>query len=85
MASPQPKLKGSINPFLSKQEIRVLNLIWEGYGTKEIASKLGIVPKTVMTHRATLHNKMSVNNVIKLVRKGLDLGYLDYQLPINPS
>lgn len=54
----------------------MLNCIWDGLSNKEIASKLGVAPKTIEKHRANLHKKFDVHYSIPLVRKALQEGFL---------
>ncbi|HEY3755580.1 MAG TPA: response regulator transcription factor [Opitutaceae bacterium] len=61
----------SLDDLLTPREREVLQLIAEGRGTKEIASDLGLSPKTVEVHRLNLFSKLRVNNVIDLTRIAL--------------
>jgi DNA-binding NarL/FixJ family response regulator len=65
------------SPFvqLSDREREVLQLIAEGFATKEIASRLHLSEKTVATHRAHIMAKLKINSVAQLtkyaIREGL--------------
>jgi DNA-binding NarL/FixJ family response regulator len=59
---------------LSPREREVLQLFAEGHGTKEIAFRLGLSPKTVEVHRLNLFAKLKVNNVIELTRIAIKEG-----------
>jgi DNA-binding NarL/FixJ family response regulator len=52
---------------LSARQREVLQLIAEGMGTKEIASRLGISIKTVETHRAALMERLDIRDIPGLV------------------
>jgi len=54
---------------LTKTEKKVLKLILEGKGNKEIAYKLGRVLRTVERHRSSIMHKFRVDNVVDLVKK----------------
>jgi DNA-binding NarL/FixJ family response regulator len=54
----------------------VLELMWAGKGTKEIAADMGVSPKTVEYHRAQLYRLFGVNDPISLCRRGLALGLI---------
>jgi len=54
--------------YLSLRELEVLQVVSDGYTTKEIANKLFISVKTVETHRSNLLLKMGVSNVAKLIK-----------------
>ena len=53
---------------------QVLEGMWAGKGTKEIAADLGISPKTVEYHRARLYRLFGVNDPVSLCRRGLAVG-----------
>jgi DNA-binding NarL/FixJ family response regulator len=56
---------------LSKRELEVLQLIYEGLSSQEIADKLFISVRTVTNHRYNLKAKASVKNTAGLISFGL--------------
>ena len=58
----------TLSDILSPREREVLQLFAEGFGTKEVAGKLNLSPKTVEVHRLNLFSKLKVNNVVDLTR-----------------
>jgi DNA-binding NarL/FixJ family response regulator len=56
---------------LSTREYQVFTMLVEGLRPKEIAARLGLSPKTVDTHRASLMKKLGVNDVVSLVKFAL--------------
>jgi FixJ family two-component response regulator len=52
---------------LSARQREVLHLLMAGERCKQIARELGIGEKTVAKHRATVLEKMQVDNVVELV------------------
>ena len=60
---------------LSTREREILQLIAEGWPTKEIAFHLGVSPKTVDTHRHNIMDKLKINSIAELtkfaIREGL--------------
>jgi DNA-binding CsgD family transcriptional regulator len=50
--------------------------MWAGKGTKEIATDLGISPKTVEYHRARLYRMFGVHNPVSLCRRAMALGVI---------
>lgn len=56
------------NTELTSRESEILQLIVQGFTSKEIAQKLYISPRTVDTHRANLMEKLELNNIADLVR-----------------
>ena len=59
---------------LSQREREVLQLIAEGYSSKEIASKLDLSEKTVASHREHVMDKLGIHNVAELTRYALREG-----------
>lgn len=59
---------------LTPREREVLQLLAEGHGTKEVAFRLQISPKTVETHRLSLLAKLKVGGVADLVRVAVKEG-----------
>jgi DNA-binding NarL/FixJ family response regulator len=53
---------------LTDRETDVLRLLGQGLTTREIATTLGISPKTVETHRVALKAKLGIDHVGALVR-----------------
>jgi len=60
---------------------QVLERMWAGRCTKEIAGDLGISPKTVEYHRAQLYRLFKVNNPVSLCRGGLKAGVIRLEDP----
>ena len=59
---------------LSPREGEILGLVGCGLTTKEIATALGISPRTVDTHRASLMKKLGVRTATALVRMAVQEG-----------
>jgi DNA-binding NarL/FixJ family response regulator len=64
------KPRGSTSPIekLTNREFEVLQLIGQGLGTKEIASRLGLSSKTVDVHRGNVREKLQLKDATELVR-----------------
>lgn len=58
---------------LSSREREVLQLIGEGFSSKEIAEKLNIAETTVKSHRNNLMDKLNVRDVAGLTRHAIRL------------
>ena len=60
---------------LTKQEIRILTMLAEGWPAKRVASNLGIIEQTVKTHAYNARRKMGAENtthsVAILMREGV--------------
>lgn len=53
---------------LTGKEREVLQLIAEGFTSKEIASHLEIATKTVESHRSNIMNKLDIHNIADLTK-----------------
>ena len=53
---------------LSARQLDVLRLIGKGHTTTEIATHLGISPKTVETHRVNIKSKLDLETSNALIR-----------------
>lgn len=61
---------------LSAREREVLIEIAKGSTSKEIASRLGISPRTVESHREALTRKLGIRGVAGLTRLAIDMGFI---------
>ncbi len=61
---------------LSKQELRVLNLIADGKSNKEIANQLFIAETTVKSHVSKILKKLNVKRRTEAVKVGTDIGII---------
>ena len=62
---------------LSDREKEVLQLVAEGYSSKEVAEKLYISPKTVENHKANIMRKLNIRDRTGLTKYALRLGLID--------
>ena len=65
----QKPLNLTSNNMPTKREKEILQLIGEGYSTKEMAHKLHISVNTVETHRRHLLEKIQVKNSMELIKQ----------------
>lgn len=61
-------------PHLSEREREVLRLVAEGLSSREIADRLCLSAKTVITHRANIMEKLGVHNRAELVKYAIREG-----------
>jgi DNA-binding NarL/FixJ family response regulator len=64
------------NGDLSQRERHVLQLIAQGYSTKEVADILKISVKTADKYRSSIMKKLNIHDVVKLVHWAIRLGLL---------
>lgn len=62
---------------VTAREREILELISQGFSTKEIASRLYISGETVKSHRHHLFSKFSARNSPHLIQKALSEGILN--------
>jgi DNA-binding NarL/FixJ family response regulator len=60
---------------LSPRELEVFQQLVNGLRAKDIATLLGISPKTVDTYRASLFRKLNVRDLVGLVKFAIDRGF----------
>jgi len=61
-------------PVLTEREREVLSLVAQGCTSKEIAERLIVSHKTVMSHRANIYEKLGIRNQAGLVRWAIEHG-----------
>jgi len=62
---------------LSSRQREILQLVAEGYSTKDIADKTNLSIKTVETHRMQLMNRLDIHGIAGLVRFAIRHGLID--------
>ena len=67
---------------LTQRERQILEMMWEGKGSKEIARVLETSVKTIETQRCRLYRFIGVGSVVEALRWGLKKGYLK---PVEPE
>jgi DNA-binding NarL/FixJ family response regulator len=75
-AGPGPEFRKA-RDLLSVREREILKLVAEGNSSNEIASRLGLSPKTVGNHRTNLMRKLNLHDVASLTRQAMELGLLE--------
>ena len=56
---------------LSDRELEVFRLLGEGFGTREVAGKLGISVRTIDAHRAHIKEKLGLKDATELVHQAV--------------
>jgi len=60
---------------LTRREKEILQLVVDGYTSKQMADKLGLSPRTVDHHRSNLLRKFDMNNSVDLVNFAVRNGF----------
>lgn len=68
-------LPSQASPILTARENEIMRWLAEGYGNKDIASRLSISVKTVETHRAHLFLKLGLQSRADLIRYAVSQGF----------
>ncbi len=76
MRKPGKPGSGTIDS-LTAREVQVLRLFATGLSTREVASSLGISPKTVETHRIRIYEKLGCKSVVDLTRIAVRTGLVE--------
>jgi PAS domain S-box-containing protein len=63
-------------PELTARQYETLTLLWEGLGTEEIASRLGVADETARNHIRGLLRELGVHSRLEAVVRGYMLGLL---------
>ncbi len=71
------ELRSSLTP----REHQILVLIGEGLTMRQMATRLGISPRTVETHVAKLYRKLEVRTRVQAVSRAVSLGLLELDRP----
>ncbi len=62
---------------LTPRELEILGLVARGLTMKQVASRLGVSPRTVESHIAKLYRKLGVRTRVQAVARGAQLGLVD--------
>ena len=68
-------------PSFSKREREILQLIYEGYTSQEIASKLFISQQTVESHRKNMISKAGTKNMFGVIRVAIERELIAINFP----
>jgi DNA-binding NarL/FixJ family response regulator len=71
---PSTNTEPSAFSLLSQREQEVLQLMAEGYTTKQIGLRLHISPKTVEGHRLRIMTKLDIDNIAQLTKYAIQEG-----------
>lgn len=70
------KVQDETDIVLTRREKEILNLIYEGLPSAEMAEKLFISPYTVETHRRNLLSKTGTRNASQLINLAIEKGWI---------
>ena len=64
---------------LTHRQRQVLKMLAEGKSIKEVAQRLKVSPKTVMTHKTNIMRKLNIHSMISLVHYAIRNGIAELQ------
>lgn len=67
----------NVDELLTPRERELLQLISEGYSTKDISEKCILSPRTVDTHRKSIMEKLNVHSIAELTRVAIREGLIE--------
>lgn len=73
----QAREVSGIRSLLTPRELEILEYARYGFTMRQIASRLGLSPRTVETHVAKLYKKLGVRNRVQAVSRASALGLID--------
>lgn len=73
----QHRSSTKIHPMVSSREKEVLELLSNGYATRDIATILFLSNHTVNDHRKALLIKLNAKNVAQMIRRGFEFNLLN--------
>lgn len=81
--SSREKLEPRAFSLLTDREREVLQLLAEGFSTKQIAGRLNLSVKTIGTHREHIMSKTGIHSIAGLTRYAIAEGLTDLAIPSN--
>jgi DNA-binding NarL/FixJ family response regulator len=73
----QARQSSDVRAVLTDRELQILELVSQGLTVKQVASRIGLSPRTVETHIAKLYRKLGVRNRVQAVSKAAALGLIE--------
>ena len=73
----QARQSADVRAVLTDRELQILELVSQGLTVKQVASRIGLSPRTVETHIAKLYRKLGVRNRVQAVSKAAALGLVE--------
>jgi len=72
----KPQQTGAASVKLSRCEIEVLKLVWNGLSNEIISVQLFISKRTVESHLCNIYDKLQVTNRLQACRRAAQLGMI---------
>ena len=73
----QARESSGVRSSLTERELEILELVSHGLTVKQVASRIGLSPRTVETHISKLYGKLGVRNRVQAVSRAAALGIVE--------
>ena len=73
----QSRLSSGLRATLTPRELEILERVSEGLTVKQVATRLGLSPRTVEAHIAKLYRKLGVRNRVQAISRASSLGLIE--------
>jgi DNA-binding NarL/FixJ family response regulator len=73
----QAREASGVRALLTERELEILELVSQGLTVKQVATRVGLSPRTVETHIAKLYRKLGVRNRVQAVSRAAALGLVE--------
>lgn len=73
----QAREAAAVRETLTQRELEILTLLARGLSVKQVATRLGIGPRTVETHIGKVYRKLGVRNRVQAVSRATALGLVE--------
>jgi DNA-binding NarL/FixJ family response regulator len=80
MQSLLEEYKESLVPVLTTSEVRILELVQEGYESPEIGDQLGYSAKTIRNALSRINEKLGTGNRIEALEAAIDMGLVGWRM-----
>ena len=67
----------ALSASVTARELQILSYVSEGFTIRQVASRLGLSPRTVDTHIAKIYRKLGVTNRVRAIGRATELGLID--------
>lgn len=72
----QSRASSAAQASISRRELEILEFVSLGLTVKQVATRLGLSPRTVETHIAKLYRKLGVRNRVQAISRAVSLGLI---------
>lgn len=72
----KPMEELTLQQILTKRQREIIQLVAEGYSSREIAEMLKLSIKTIENHRTNIMNKLKLNNLTDLIKYAISKGII---------